>query len=68
MLYDFSKKATPEEQAQASGKKAASGAKNMDASGLKKIVDMIMKRNLYPAIVFSFSKKVSVCVAVTSDS
>eukprot|EP00953_Heterococcus_sp_UTEX-ZZ885_P016909 9490-Heterococcus_DN1.PRE.1 len=49
--------ATPEEQALAAGKKAASGAKNMDASGLKKIVDMIMKRNLYPAIVFSFSKK-----------
>jgi superfamily II RNA helicase len=54
-----SKQATPEEQALAAGKKAASGAKNMDASGLKKIVDMIMKRNLYPAIVFSFSKKVS---------
>jgi superfamily II RNA helicase len=68
-MYDFMlrylfKQATPEEQAAAANKgkdkKTGGGAKNvMDASGLKKIVDMIMKRNLYPAIVFSFSKKVS---------
>ena len=42
----------------AAGQKQTGAKKLMDTGDLKKIVNLIMKRQLEPAIVFSFAKKV----------
>lgn len=47
------------------GGKKSGPKKNMQQdSGLKKIVRMIMRKNLQPAIIFSFSKKVSISLYI----
>ena len=66
MTYHDQQPAAQSDEPNVNQKRLAANTKKGQAevSGLKKIVHMIIKRQLDPAIIFSFSKKVRCCCRV----